>query len=199
VFLLSEKAVELFFGSVTAKCPHLSGSVSKLTCLKQGRIIADFARLGPEIWDGAKALDRRNDARKQLLGELNGWRNAIAHQDFDPAMLGSRPTLRLSDVNGWRRACYQLARAFDAITRTHLNGFLGLPLGGALLVALFPRFQTGARVKFQLANEIVRGRLSSTEVHSPEDGLFTASQFPLPRTCNFTNCPQTNSNRLKRR
>ena len=92
-----------------------------------GNIGADFARLGLRIWDRAKVLDRRNEARKQLLDELNEWRNAIAHQDFDPSKFGPRPTLRLSDVNGWRQACNQLARAFDMVTRTHLDGLLGLP------------------------------------------------------------------------
>jgi hypothetical protein len=92
-----------------------------------GNIGSDFARLGLRIWDRSKALDRRNEARKQLLGELNEWRNAIAHQDFDPSKFGPHPTLRLSEVNGWRRACNQLARAFDMVTRTHLDGLLGLP------------------------------------------------------------------------
>ncbi len=90
-----------------------------------GNIGADFARLGLRIWDSMKALDRRNDARKQLLDQLNEWRNAIAHQHFDPTRLGGDPTLRLSDVNGWRRACNQLAQAFDSVTRTHLGALLG--------------------------------------------------------------------------
>jgi len=92
-----------------------------------GNIGTDFARLGLRIRDTVKALDRKNEARKQLLDELNEWRNAIAHQHFDPARLGGRTTLRLSDVNAWRRACNQLARAFDAVTRTHLGALLGSP------------------------------------------------------------------------
>jgi hypothetical protein len=92
-----------------------------------GNIGADFARLGLGIWDELKALDRRNDARKQLLGELNEWRNAIAHQDFDPSKFGPHPTLRLSNVNCWRRACHQLALAFDSVACTHLEALLGFP------------------------------------------------------------------------
>ena len=92
-----------------------------------GNIGADFARIGLGIWDKVKALDRRNDTRKQLLDDLNEWRNAIAHQDLDPAKLGGRTTLRLSDVNGWRRACNQLARAFDAVACAHLTALLGSP------------------------------------------------------------------------
>ena len=90
-----------------------------------GNIGADFARLGLRIWDTADALDSKNVARRQLLGKLNEWRNAIAHQDFDPAKLGGRTTLRLSHVNGWRGACNQLARAFDAVARVHLGSILG--------------------------------------------------------------------------
>lgn len=88
-------------------------------------IDADFARLGLRIWDAVKALDPRNAARKELIDELNTWRNAIAHQDFNPVKLGGRTTLRLSHVNGWRGACNQLARAFDAVTRAHLSTLLG--------------------------------------------------------------------------
>jgi len=90
-----------------------------------GNIGADFGRLGLPIWDKVRALDRRNDERKQRLEELKDWRNAIAHQDFDPAKLGGRTTLRLNDVNRWRRACDQLARAFDQVARGHLNGLVG--------------------------------------------------------------------------
>ncbi|MBI3695136.1 MAG: hypothetical protein HY238_09910 [Acidobacteria bacterium] len=90
-----------------------------------GNIGADFARLGLRIWETVGALDMRNDARKQLLDELSNWRNAIAHQDFDPMKLGGRATLRLNDVNRWRRACDQLARAFDKVTRTHLRALVG--------------------------------------------------------------------------
>lgn len=90
-----------------------------------GNIAADFGRLGLPIWDKVRALDRRNDERKQRLEELKDWRNAIAHQDFDPAKLGGRTTLRLNDVNRWRRACDQLARAFDQVARGHLNGLVG--------------------------------------------------------------------------
>ena len=92
-----------------------------------GSIGADFARLGLPIWDKVKAIDRRNDARRQLLEELNNWRNAIGHQDFDPTKLGGRTTLRLQEVNAWRQACDQLARAFDKVIRTHLKALMGSP------------------------------------------------------------------------
>ena len=90
-----------------------------------GNIGADFARLGLRIWDKVKALDNRNDVRKQQLQNLNDWRNAIAHQDFDPTKLRGRGTLRLRDVTKWRRACDQLARAFDDVTHVHLHALVG--------------------------------------------------------------------------
>ena len=92
-----------------------------------GNIGADFARLSLPIWDKVTALDRRNDGRKRLLDELNNWRNAIGHQDFDPAKLGGRTTLRLQDVKTWRGACDRLARTFDKVTRTHLKTLVGSP------------------------------------------------------------------------
>ncbi len=92
-----------------------------------GNIGADFARLGLPIWDKVRAFDRRNDARRKLLDELNNWRNAIGHQDFDPAKLGGRTALRLQDVNGWRRACDQLVRAFDTVIRAHWKALMGSP------------------------------------------------------------------------
>ena len=57
-----------------------------------------------------------------MLEELNEWRNAIAHQDFAPAMLrGERPVLHLAQVQGWRRACEGLARSFDEVMLAHIQ------------------------------------------------------------------------------
>jgi hypothetical protein len=53
--------------------------------------------------------------------KLNDWRNAIAHQDFTPAMLrAGRPTLLLAQVQGWRKACEGLIRSFDEVMRDHI-------------------------------------------------------------------------------
>jgi hypothetical protein len=59
------------------------------------------------------------------LEELNTWRNAIAHQDFDPAKLGGTKVLRLSLVRQWRSACNGLAVAFDAVMCHHLSVLSG--------------------------------------------------------------------------
>jgi RiboL-PSP-HEPN len=86
-----------------------------------GNIGEDFNRFGLSFWDEVKNLDPRNQARQNRLEELNTWRNAIAHQDFDPARLGGTTALRLHQVREWRNACNQLANAFDEVLRSHLE------------------------------------------------------------------------------
>src|SRR5438874_994896 len=49
---------------------------------------SDFERLGIRFWVDVDAADSRNRQRRQWLATLNEWRNAIAHQDFDPVRLG---------------------------------------------------------------------------------------------------------------
>jgi hypothetical protein len=90
-----------------------------------GNIGADFSRLGPDFWPLVEADDARNAGRKSLLEELNRWRNAIVHQDFDPAILGGSVTLTLSEVRGWRGACNGLTRSFDEVMRSHLLSLIG--------------------------------------------------------------------------
>ena len=67
-----------------------------------------------------KNLDTRNLARQNRLAELNDWRNAIAHQDFKQAT-----PLRLVVVRQWRKACGQLAAAFDEVIRQHVESING--------------------------------------------------------------------------
>src|SRR5260221_3658000 len=62
------------------------------------------------LWDALYAHDAHNAERRVALEELNAWRNAIAHQDFDPAKLGIHG-LRLARVNTWRQRCSKLALA----------------------------------------------------------------------------------------
>jgi hypothetical protein len=91
-----------------------------------GNIGADFNRLSLEFWPAVDVDHPRNPRRKALLEELNGWRNAIAHQSFAPAMLkGGRAVLPLSRVQGWRKACDGLARSFDTVLRGHLLTITG--------------------------------------------------------------------------
>src|SRR5260370_30818727 len=86
---------------------------------------SDFNRLGVEFWRKVEEDYPRNNRRRQLLEELNQWRNAIAHQDFDPAALGGTTTLHLPRVQGWRRACNRLALSFDNVMRNHLMAITG--------------------------------------------------------------------------
>lgn len=89
-----------------------------------GNIGADFNRFGFVLWTQLIQQDSLNSARKDELEELNLWRNAIAHQNFDPAKLG-RPRLRLAMVQRWKRVCDELAVEMDELLRSHLAGFTG--------------------------------------------------------------------------
>jgi len=63
--------------------------------------------------------------RRKELESLNDWRNAIAHQDFDPAKLGGVKSLRLSHVHQWRRTCHELAKTFDEVMRIYIQSIIG--------------------------------------------------------------------------
>jgi hypothetical protein len=86
---------------------------------------ADFGRLGIPFWDKVDSYNPENARRQVLLEELNGWRNAIVHQNFDPAKLGGTTVLRLGRVKKWRIACNHLARAFDEVLHRHLQTLTG--------------------------------------------------------------------------
>jgi hypothetical protein len=85
-----------------------------------GNIGADFNRLGLEFWTLVYNFQAQNERRRELLEELNTWRNAIAHQDFDPHLLGGTIVLQLPRVRRWRRSCRGLARFFDRVLRDHI-------------------------------------------------------------------------------
>lgn len=88
---------------------------------------SDFARLGINFWPAVDADSSRNPQRRLALEALNRWRNAIAHSAFKPYMYkGGRPSLHLSEVQEWRRACDGLARSFDNILRAHLLAATGV-------------------------------------------------------------------------
>jgi hypothetical protein len=90
-----------------------------------GAIGSDFNRLGIDFWTEVYALDARNERRRELLQELIDWRNAIAHQDFDPVARGGNTSLQLARVRGWRSAIGALARAFDQAVYNYLHALLG--------------------------------------------------------------------------
>ncbi|MBI4581346.1 MAG: hypothetical protein HY718_16715 [Planctomycetes bacterium] len=90
-----------------------------------GNLGSDFGRLGLDFWQDLYGRDPRNSLRRRQLDMLNKWRNAIAHQDFDPAELAGKTQIRLSDVRGWRKTCEALAEGFDLVIRDHLATILG--------------------------------------------------------------------------
>jgi hypothetical protein len=90
-----------------------------------GNIGSDFNRFGLAFWHEVDHQDSRNAARQVLLVELNEWRNAIAHQDFNPAVLGGSTRLPLVQVKAWRNACHGLAIAFDTVMHDWLQSLTG--------------------------------------------------------------------------
>jgi hypothetical protein len=90
-----------------------------------GGVGSDFRRFGVPFWDEVYGLQIANERRRELLDELIRWRNAIAHNDFDPAIFGPNPVLHLANVRGWRSALNGLCPAFDTVMRNYLTGMLG--------------------------------------------------------------------------
>ncbi len=129
---LHSEAVDYLAGPITL--PDLR--LIFRTCMTDGRKLdsgnpnsgnlgSDFKRLGIDFWDEVKKLDARNADRLKRLDELNIWRNAIAHQHFDPARLGGRTALRLADVQRWRGLCRALAKSFDVAVGAHILVVVG--------------------------------------------------------------------------
>jgi hypothetical protein len=87
-----------------------------------GNLGSDFNRLGFAFWNEVKAQGRHNATRHTGLGNMNEWRNAIAHHDF--ATLGTA-TLHLKTVRAWRGYCNGLATSFDAVVADQLAALLG--------------------------------------------------------------------------
>lgn len=90
-----------------------------------GNIGSDFDRFALSFWPAVLALDPQNKARQALLAAMNGWRNAVAHQDFTRAGLGGRDQLTLTEVRRWRNACEQLAVDFDGVMYHYLSSITG--------------------------------------------------------------------------
>ncbi len=81
---------------------------------------SDFSRLGLRFWGAVDQQDARNPSNRRRIEEMCGWRNAIAHQDFDRADLSPR-LLALRVVQGWRTACEELADTFDAVLARYVE------------------------------------------------------------------------------
>jgi hypothetical protein len=97
-----------------------------------GNLGEDFNRFGLNLWASLKALDARNASRQNLLEELNAWRNAIAHQNFNPVKVNSAiyafpPYLRLKKVRDWRQTCERLTEQLDQVMGRHIGVLMGNP------------------------------------------------------------------------
>jgi len=90
-----------------------------------GNIGADFNRFGLLFWAAVGTQDQRNRQRQAALVLLNDWRNAIAHQDFDPGRLGGVTVIRLDQVRRWRSVCHNLADSFDEVMRGYIQTING--------------------------------------------------------------------------
>jgi len=84
-----------------------------------GNLGSDFGRLGIKFWHDVLVADPKSSDWRDDLEELNTWRNAVAHNDYDPSKLGGT-MLRLSDVRRWRRSCHRLAILFDRVLSQYL-------------------------------------------------------------------------------
>jgi hypothetical protein len=95
-----------------------------------GSIGADFKSFDLDIWDTSNQLDARTAMRSRRLDQLNVWRNAIAHQDFDFSrhelgVLGNVTSLDLGRVRAFRSCCGQLAGTFDRVLSRYLEPLVG--------------------------------------------------------------------------
>lgn len=91
-----------------------------------GNLGADFGRYGLDFWPAVVAVDASHAARRHQLAILSAWRNAIAHNDYDPAQLGGTTTLSIPQVRDWRAGCDILATTFDSVLGGYLQAVTGV-------------------------------------------------------------------------
>jgi hypothetical protein len=87
---------------------------------------ADFGRFGFDFWGAVLAADPAHSGRRHRLAEFNTWRNAIAHDKYDPTELGGTTTLTILQVQGWRADCAAFALTFDAVIRIRVQTLTGV-------------------------------------------------------------------------
>lgn len=86
----------------------------------------DFGRLGFEVWPTFDLAHPGGPLLRRLLDELNAWRNAVAHSDYDPNRLGGRIVLTIDRVRRWRRVCNRVAKVLDRIVGDHIQQTTGV-------------------------------------------------------------------------
>lgn len=92
---------------------------------------ADFRAFDLDILDAAGTLHTRTASRLRALEQLNVWRNAIVHQDFDLsrrqlAVVDGRRSVGLAEARALRVACDQLAATLDDVLARHLAPIIGV-------------------------------------------------------------------------
>lgn len=90
-----------------------------------GNLGSDFARFDLDFWPGIIAADPRHGARKARLERLNAWRNAIAHQAFDPKKLAGQQSITLAPIRQWRQDCAAVAVAMNDVVADHVATIVG--------------------------------------------------------------------------
>jgi hypothetical protein len=120
--------------------PELSVGITKLITnnrkldsgnANEANLGPDFGRLGMKFFAAVETSNRRNAHRRKLLRQLNAWRNAIVHEDFNfnqedqQTVKGTKPQLRF--VRMWRKSCDELVVEFDAVVRAYISGVVGGP------------------------------------------------------------------------
>jgi hypothetical protein len=83
----------------------------------------DFERFDFTLDLGAAAPG--NPQRVTHLGQLNYWRNHVAHQKATLPPAGVPPVLVLADIQAWQASCDVLATSLDDIMRQELTRVLG--------------------------------------------------------------------------
>jgi hypothetical protein len=91
-----------------------------------GNIGSDFNRFGIDFWQAVLRHDLGLKTHQENLATMNDWRNAIAHQSFDPMKLGRSIVLQRSRSNAWRISCDRLADIFDSVLADHLSLVTGV-------------------------------------------------------------------------
>lgn len=87
---------------------------------------SDFNRLDFDFWPTIETADARNTERRRKLGELNAWRNAIAHHDIADRRADLHPRqVTFSACRSWHGALNGLARSFDRVLADHLQTLVG--------------------------------------------------------------------------
>ena len=92
-----------------------------------GNIGSDFNRFGIDFWAMVDSLHPHGKLLRDRLDELNRWRNAIAHDNFDSVNSSGIMFLRIERVRRWRQTCQKLARVFEKALDVYLRQLIGYP------------------------------------------------------------------------